>query len=247
MSGILCRSCLVHAVSIRCLNCSEDRALMCMGCARYHNEIKAFQSHELVPLRQSFPDSQGRERERERDSQRERELQSQRDYNPNSNTVLSNAAHLSSVMNTNQSFRPGGPGHNSASTMSQLAMAQREEALRMPAAYRGLNPARLASHPSSQGQSQGLGQGSGQGSGMGIGPGQGSGPSNPHMGTVGVSSQNAGPGSAYPSPSGIRNKVIHVTPATFHLIRSNALLLEDVKVRNMTFMTQFDKKYSMYD
>ena len=191
MSGMACRSCGVNAVSIRCLNCMEDRALMCMGCARHHNEIKVFHTHELVPLSGSYFDPRG---EREH------------------NTVQANTNHLNAVMGNGNAFRPN-PNVNP--TMSQMALQsyrEREEALlRPPASYRGLISSRPGSLTGPGGMgSQGLLQGQGQGQDLG--------PPNP-------SSISAG---AY--TSNIRNKVIHVTPATFHLIRSNALLLEDIKV-----------------
>lgn len=192
MSGIACRSCGINPVSIRCLNCMEDRALMCMGCARHHNEIKVFHTHELVPLSGSYFDPRG---EREH------------------NTVQANTNHLNAVMGngSGNAFRPN-PNVNP--TMSQMALQsyrEREDALlRPPAAYRGL----ISSRPGSLTGPGGMGiQGL-----QGHGQGQDLGPPIP-------SSISAG---AY--TSNIRNKVIHVTPPTFHLIRSNAALLEDIKV-----------------
>ena len=156
----------------------EDRALMCLVCARHHNEIKLFWNHELVPLSSSYHDSR-----------------SDRDHN----LSQGNANHL----NPN-TFRP----NPAQSLMAMQSHREREEAnnLRPPVAYRGLIPSR-------QGPLSGPGGGP-----LGPGPhGQGPGP---HM-------NGAGAGAYI---SNIRNKVIHVTPATFHLIRSNALLLEDIKV-----------------
>ena len=165
----------------------EDRALMCIGCARHHNEIKVFHNHDLVPLPGSYFDPRG---EREH------------------NTVQANTNHLNAVMGNGNAFRSN-PNVNP--TMSQMALQsyrEREEALlRPPAAYRGL----ISSRPGSLIGPGGMGP-------QGHGQGQDLGPPNP-------SSISAG---AY--TSNIRNKVIHVTPATFHLIRSNALLLEDIKV-----------------
>ena len=172
----------------------EDRALMCMGCARHHNEIKVFHTHELVPLSGSYFDPRG---EREH------------------NTVQANTNHLNAVMGngSGNAFRPN-PNVNP--TMSQMALQsyrEREDALlRPPAAYRGL----ISSRPGSLTGPGGMGLQGLQGHGQG----QDLGPPIP-------SSISAG---AY--TSNIRNKVIHVTPATFHLIRSNAALLEDIKVTN---------------
>lgn len=194
MNGLLCRSCNVNTVSIRCLHCMEDRSLMCLGCARHHNEITAFHTHELVPLGSSFLDQRGGNRD---------------------HSAQANPNHL---MGNPSSFRPNS---NPSQSMSQMAMAQRDEAQRIPPAQRGLIQSRLGGP--SQGHGQGMG---GMGGGLGLGPNS----INPHnMGPNGMPGPNSGPG-AYQSPNGIRNKVIHVTPATFHLIRSNALLLEDIKV-----------------
>ena len=182
---------------------------MCIGCARHHNEIKAFHLHELVPLGSSFLDQRGGDRD---------------------HTVQANANHLSSVMGNPSSFRPNS---NPSLSMSQMAIAQREEAQRIPPAYRGLTQSRLG------GPQQGHGQGMG---GMGGGQGLGLNPNNPH--NMGLNGMN-GPGS-YPSPNSIRNKVIHVTPATFHLIRSNALLLEDIKVLSCYVFELFYLKFLPY-
>jgi hypothetical protein len=179
MSGLACRSCGVNAVSIRCLHCMEDRALMCVGCARHHNEIKVFHTHELVPLSNSFHEH---------------------------NTVQANSNHLNAVMGNVNPFRPNSSPSPTMSQMAPQPYGQREEVMRPPA-YRSLISNRQGALP---------GQGPGV---MGGGQGHGLGQPNPSI-------------SAGAYTSNIRNKVIHVTPATFHLIRSNALLLEDIKVRH---------------
>ena len=163
--SMACRSCGVNAISVRCLHCMEDRALMCLSCARHHNEIKQFQNHELVPLGNNFHGVDPR------------------------NDPASNPAFRQS----------SGP----SPSMSQMAMAQREEQQRPP--YRGLT-SRLGpggpGGPGAPGPSPGMMMGPG-GPGAGVNP--------PHSGPTGV----PGPG-AY--PSNIRNKVCASTAVVYSVI-----------------------------
>ena len=51
--NIACRSCGMNPATYQCVHCErfEDRpSLLCLDCARRHNEVAAFRKHELVPL-----------------------------------------------------------------------------------------------------------------------------------------------------------------------------------------------------
>lgn len=188
MNTIICRSCGSNLATIRCLHCVEDRSFLCLDCARHHNEINIFRTHELVPLIPQYVNNRGNGPSSDRFS-----MPPDRAYMPERGPLpLPDRGHM-------PIDRVRASPHIGPMTSPDLGL---------PMNSNYPNPV--------------VSGGGGGINSMGYRTGPAQTPS------FHPSDIDSGP-SAVSASSRVINKIIHLTPETFGLIRSNALLLDDIK------------------